>query len=60
MRTIGRHRTGERNDYPMECYYCGVLWPVSQLREDGDGNLYCPDEGEIQSLSEQERDAWQS
>lgn len=46
MRTIGTHWNGEPGDYPCFCDYCGVKWRRSQLRRDGSGKLYCPDEGD--------------
>lgn len=47
MRTIGKHLSSNRprGDFPEECHYCGIPWMRSQLKTDGDGKLYCPDEG---------------
>lgn len=48
MRTIGNHvpRSFKSGDYPCLCDYCGVPWYRSELRKDGAGKLYCPQEGE--------------
>lgn len=48
MKTIGNRipTTVSRNDYPCRCDYCGVPWYRSQLRVDGAGKLYCPQEGD--------------
>lgn len=45
MRTIGRHwPKGARGDYPELCTLCGVKWRRSQLIEDRNGFLVCPDD----------------
>src|SRR5688572_4883548 len=34
-----------RGDHAACCDYCGVRWRRSELKRDGSGQLYCPDEG---------------
>lgn len=48
MRTISKRwpKTAPRGDYPAYCDFCGTKWRRSELRVDGDGKLYCPQEGE--------------
>lgn len=46
MATYGRYRGGgTATAYPVMCAICGVVWPRSQMRPDGSGQLVCPDEG---------------
>lgn len=47
-RTIGRKkpRNLPGGDYVTMCAYCGANWYRSQLRLDGSGKLFCPDEGD--------------
>jgi hypothetical protein len=47
MITIGKKWPTKKpnGDYRRECDYCGAMWRRSQLKADGSGLLYCPDEG---------------
>ena len=46
MPTYARHHgKGTATAYPVMCAVCGVVWPRSDMRKDGQGQLICPDEG---------------
>lgn len=54
MRTIPPNwpNFASSQDYPAKCDFCGVVWPRSRLRKDGNGRLVCPDEGRGLSIYE--------
>jgi hypothetical protein len=42
----GNGRPRVKGDYAEKCAYCGAKWFRSELKRDGSGKLYCPDEGD--------------
>lgn len=54
--TIGKRWHGGPGDRQARCDYCGVYWLRSQLEEDEDGLLACPDEGSGASKGELDRE----
>lgn len=53
MQQIGRHwpSSAPPGDYQALCSYCGSPWRRSQLRRDGAGNLMCPDDEGLDSVT---------